>query len=977
MNCGWILENSCRNLKMSRQEFFSLSFRFRMLMKIPILLSLFLSYALAISGQCPDKDSLWHRLVYLRDSSHKPNKEVQSELIGWLEKMSHCPKNDSTYCFLLRRIGMTYYSQGDFLKAIDYFNHAVAVVLANVNKGSVDPEDLILSYNWLMVFYDSLKNDQEKMKTINKCIDVAVQLSRSRHLNLNSQLAYILALYKRTQYYFNIGDYYRCHEDARLCESLSLELARNASPPGGQKRIKEYASSSLGWSVQALLMLKNFKEAENMLTNKLDEYKKTRLSRYVGMVYGKLAEVAMQNGNYEKAESYLKEELKYEKASGLYFSCKQTLKALGEKIYFQHYHDPEMALHYYNLALAESKNLDEDPKTESAESLSILTDVANAHVQMGHFDSAFFYFQRAFDQIKPGINEQGILSSSPQAVMEYKKIHYLTGLVIDKGDAYWKKFLSTLKSEDIRTAAQIYKAADHLLDKVKTQLADLNSKLFWRSDSRRLYEHAIEASYLEKNPDDAFYFFEKSRAVLLNDQISEQNKISSNDILKMSQLKRTILTLSQKRDHSSPSSGEYMQLQTEVIAKNREMDELVQTLKRHNPLYYQSFFDTSFVTLADVKRNLLKDHQALVEIFDGDSSAFSLLITASSVYFNKLDNIDLDTTVRNYVGMISDQKMLNKRYLAYIKTANHLYQLIFKNLPLPKGRIIISPDGPYFPFEALVTSTTPQPTFFLGDHAVSYTYSARYLMNEFAKSDEASADGLLGVAPVQYSSSLDLVSLNGSDISLGRISSNFANSNLFIRDRATRNNFLGAYSRYKVIQLYTHASATSGRGEPCIDFADSSLYLSELLPENKPLTKLVILSACETGKGQLFQGEGVFSFNRGFALLGIPSSVINLWSVDNLATYELTESFHKYISAGMPLDIALQKTKIDYISKQSKTNQLPFYWASMVVVGKSDPVTVEKKKSWAWITVWTALGGMAMLFFWQWKESRKSSNKGS
>ena len=56
------------------------------------------------------------------------------------------------------------------------------------------------------------------------------------------------------------------------------------------------------------------------------------------------------------------------------------------------------------------------------------------------------------------------------------------------------------------------------------------SKLFWRSDSRRLYENAIEACYLQNNLDDAFYFFEKSRAVLLQDQLNEQHWSGQNKI---------------------------------------------------------------------------------------------------------------------------------------------------------------------------------------------------------------------------------------------------------------------------------------------------------------------------------------------------------------------------------------------------------------------------------------------------------------
>ncbi|HEX4849337.1 MAG TPA: CHAT domain-containing tetratricopeptide repeat protein [Puia sp.] len=939
---------------------------------IPLI---FLSHALPSEGQCPDKDSLWKRLVYLRDSSHTPIKEVQSELLACMEQMSNCGKDDSTYGFLLRRIGMTYYAQADYLKAIDYFNHSVDVVLANTNKGSVNPEDLIVSYYYLGIFYDALNNEQEKMKAINKCIDESVQLSLSRRLIPNSQISYIFALYERIQYFFNTGDYYSCLEDALMCEKLSLEFVRNPSTTKYHELLNGYASSSLGWSVQALLELKKFPDAEKLLTNKLDEYKKSGRPEYVAMIYGQLANVEMHNGNFERALSYFQQELKYEKVTRNYFNYKQTLKTIGENIYFDHYKNPEMAIQYYRDAISVTDKFNIRSKIDSAESLRIFTNFANAYVYKGYYDSAFSYYQKAFDQIKPGINEQGILSRSAEEMMEIKKVHYLTSLVIDKGDAYWKKYLTTNKLEDIKRAAKIYKTADRLLDKIKTQQSDLKSKLFWRSDSRRLYEHAIEVSYLENNPEDAFYFFEKSRAVLLNDQINAQGKISANDNLKLAQLKRRILSLENDRSNTSPASQQYIQLQNEIFAKNRELDDLSQSIKRNNPLFYQSIFDTSFITIADVRSKLLKDHQALLEIFDGDSSAYTLLVIASKTYLNRLVKKDLDSTIGKCIALIQDQSILNKNYSSFIKTSNHLYQLIFNHVELPSGRIIISPDGPYFPFEAMVTTISNEPAFLLDNHAISYTYSARYLMNEFSNDETSVPENFLGIAPVQYAPSFSMVNLIGSDASLNRIGSNFNNSRILVSNQASRKNFLQAYSKYKIIQLYTHATANTKLGDPYINFADSALYLSELIPQDKPRTKLVILSACETGIGEIYQGEGVFSFNRGFALLGIPSSVINLWSVDNLATYELTESFNEYISEGMPIDVALQKAKLDYISKESKINRLPYYWAAMVVVGKSDPVIIEKKESWGGIVIWTGIAGFVLFMLWTMTGKMRRSSK--
>ena len=159
---------------------------------------------------------------------------------------------------------------------------------------------------------------------------------------------------------------------------------------------------------------------------------------------------------------------------------------------------------------------------------------------------------------------------------------------------------------------------------------------------------------------------------------------------------------------------------------------------------------------------------------------------------------------------------------------------------------------------------------------------------------------------------------------------------------ASKNNFLKDYYKYKIIQLYTHATDSGYTGEPMIYFSDSVLSLSDLFYENKPATNLIVLSACETAGGKLYNGEGVFSFNRQFAALGIPSSVSNLWQADDQSTYKITELFYKYLVKGIPLDVALQKAKKEFKSISSKEKNLPYYWAASILVGQGNPIPLQK-----------------------------------
>jgi len=379
---------------------------------------------------------------------------------------------------------------------------------------------------------------------------------------------------------------------------------------------------------------------------------------------------------------------------------------------------------------------------------------------------------------------------------------------------------------------------------------------------------------------------------------------------------------------------------------------LQETIQTNNPLYYQNFVEKKFISIRDVQEIILKDRQALFEWFNGDSAVYILGVTAGKCSLKSINKKNFDSLSSALSLYISDPNLLNENLQKYLSAAHDLYQLIFQDIDVPGGRIIISPDGKYLPVEALVTSLRPV-TYFLEDHAVSYTYSARYLLNTFNASSSAYHETFMGIAPLKFAG---LPDLKGSDQSLNKVESYFNNATSYIGNNASRNNFLNEFYKYRIIQLYTHATDSGSAGEPMIYFSDSALNLSDLLPEKKPATALIVLSACQTASGKVYSGEGVFSFNRSFAALGIPSSVSNLWRADDRSSYRITELFYQYLAGGMPVDVALQEAKKEFIKTSTlREYQLPYYWAAPILVGKTDKISIQKKQS------WVGIAGIALL----------------
>lgn len=890
-------------------------------------------FVLSLSAQCPDRDFLWKKLIFIRDADTSSPDQQLKELLNYEEKIKDCPyRNDSTHAYLLQRIGVVYYKLADFLHAASYTNAAIAIINNNLAKPSINPNGLIDCYYNLKIYYDSLNQVIEKYAAIDSCLILAVNAK-----NITMDIMSILKM--KVDHLYDIGDYQGSMENAKVGETLTKTYIHG-------KDSMESIIFFLLSEVKVLFVFGNYDAAEKLLSNKIAECKAIGATENMGIIYDKLGVVQFMKKNYKESLSFFQQAFNYEMKSEHYASSKTILNNIGYNIYYKHFNNADMALAAYRKALGIRTDKLEF-KIDEIERINIINNIANIYAEKGLYDSSLKYFQQAFDQIKPGLNESGLLTTSVNDFIQYKKIDVLNDLMIDKANVYLKKYEATKQSEDFNHAMFIYKTADHFLDRIKTEQFELVSKLFWRKNTRRLYENAIEACFLHDDPVEALNFFERSRAVLLNDQVSQLSKISSDDILKQAKLKKKILQLQKAQNAIDSSTPKYADLQTEIFTSNHELERLEQIIKQKNPLYYQSFFDTSSVRLPYIQQNLLKEQQALVELFSGDSAVYSLIITPNKTNLNKIDKKDFDSTANVYISYLSNLSQLNRKFANYIETAHHLYDLIFRDNLIPPGRIIISPDGQYFPFESLITTASSPPVYFLNDHAVSYTYSARYLLNDFAVNTSHATGNFLGVAPIQYDSSFSLPSLQGSDLSLSKISPYFSETKNLLNDQATKNNFLEQYSKYAIIQLYTHASDSSRNQEPVIYFTDSALYLSELIAENKPFTRLIVLSACETGNGKLYQGEGVFSFNRGFASIGIPSSVSNLWAVDNQSTYQITELFYKYLSAGMPVDIALQKAKLEFMLHASKGNRLPYYWAASIVVGKTDPINYKKTYSWA------------------------------
>ena len=373
----------------------------------------------------------------------------------------------------------------------------------------------------------------------------------------------------------------------------------------------------------------------------------------------------------------------------------------------------------------------------------------------------------------------------------------------------------------------------------------------------------------------------------------------------------------------------------------------------------------------------------MLEYMLGDSSIYLFLVSQQDIVTHKVAlDFDVKTLVSDMRQAITDMMNLEiERAIAtqnYISAARALYDSIFQPIAhriIPRyKKLIIIPDGELsdLPFDALLKERPDdieefsEFAYLVKDLQISYNYSATLLeeMEQKKHVSPKSRELWLGVAPeftgrpLQDVPNLKLAPLVYNKEEIDSIKKKIGGA-VLVGDKARETSVLQQASNYKILHLSTHGQADSIIGENSFlafseipnGVEDEILFTRELY--NQRLNNdLVVLSACETGIGELRRGEGVISLSRGFSYAGAKSIVTSLWQVKELPTKELLTSFYnKLIAQELSKGEALRQAKLEMINSEGPE---PYYWAGFIPIGDMSPIASPKKDRSIWL--WLILG---------------------
>lgn len=201
----------------------------------------------------------------------------------------------------------------------------------------------------------------------------------------------------------------------------------------------------------------------------------------------------------------------------------------------------------------------------------------------------------------------------------------------------------------------------------------------------------------------------------------------------------------------------------------------------------------------------------------------------------------------------------------------------------------------------------------------------------------------------------ELSALSGSKQEINEISK-YTRVTKYIGKKATKKAFQKEITKSDIIHLATHGILSSGNPmNNRILFhqanTDTELHLYEVL--NMTInSRMVVLSACETGSGDTQEGEGIMSLTRGFHYAGTPQLIMSLWSAFDLPAVKIMEGFYRELANNAKLADALRTSKLEYLSQAKSSESSPGLWANYQLSGVNDYLPLKSKNNWMiWVSI--------------------------
>lgn len=467
-------------------------------------------------------------------------------------------------------------------------------------------------------------------------------------------------------------------------------------------------------------------------------------------------------------------------------------------------------------------------------------------------------------------------------------------------------------------------------------------------------------------PFDALLAVERGRARALLDVLSgrsPQNSLTDDQRARERVLTQSVRSLASQLDTllsaPRPDRAHVAALELDLKRARLEREAYTMALYAAKPDLQIARGAAPEITRDDVSR-LLTPSTAIVSFVLDNELTWAYVVTGGPGGI-KVSAKSLGVSAARMTALANEfSGMVASRNLGFSGPARRLYDLMFvasglEPLLAGKSQLIVVPDGALWrvPFQAL---QTPRDTFVLEERAISYAPSIASLAalerRRRARPERqpflvALGDPAIATASNRGGSPARLPQAAREVRALGKLYGE-ERSRVLVAEDATEAGLRGALNRASVVHVATHgiiddvspmyshlmlAPASEGNSS-----ADGRLEAWELM--NLGLNAdLAVLSACETARGPVGDGEGVIGLSWSLFAAGASAAVVSQWEVDSASTTALMIAFHerllltpsngRAVAAPEALRVAAMRLM------RGPAYRHPFYWAGFVVIGAS------------------------------------------
>jgi CHAT domain-containing protein/tetratricopeptide (TPR) repeat protein len=871
----------------------------------------------------------------------------------------------------LNYIGEVYLAQGKYDKAMGYFQQALVIFteLGKLPDGDRSYEGYTLQY--IGETYDKKGQYEQALKTYQQALDTFRKLSNSSKNNYESlRTSEYLTLNAIGAVYFRLGEYRKALTFYQ--ESLAIHREQRSYIGEAQTlnnmgviyaNLSQYAQA-LDYYQQALAIIRQrtvYRGDEAAILNNiaalyfsLGEYPKAlNFSQQASEIYKKLSSQELPGVN-TKAMDLLYDVLGKSSLNPTFLSKGLAVRAgVGNILNPEGIVRAGEALNLNNIGqIYRNQGQDEKALTLYQQALAIYKEIGNrlgqgitlnnigqVYDNLRQYEQALNFHQQALAIYKEEGDKAGIgvaLSNIGQVYEQQNKlsqalnlyqqalaIHREIGDKSGEGIALRNIGYILLKTGKITEAITTLQEAIKVMESLRPGLSDANKVSIFEAQSLS-YRFLQKALISQNKINEALETSERGRARAFVELLAK--RISNQE---------TENPASQSVNIQPPTISQIKQ-----IASNQKATLVQYSLISEQELYIWVIKPTGEINFRQV--NLTSGSPNITEVPKLSPSPNNESSQSSASQATKLAN-KVQETRNSLFSLSQTNAKTNLKQLHQL-----LIQPIADLLPTqPDSRVIFIPQKELFlvPFPALIDTKN---SYLIENYTILTAPSIQVLdltNQKRQKNQQNSSQTALVIGNPQMPSLSfkigeppeQLSQLPGSEAEAKAIGT-LLNVQPIIGNQATKDAFKQKISTAKIIHLATHGllNDIEGMGFPGAialspSGTDKGLLTSTEIFDLKLNAELVVLSACDTGRGRI-TGDGVIGLSRAFISAGTPSLIVSLWPIPDDSTAFLMPEFYRQLKQQTDKSKALRSAMLVTMKKYPE----PKNWAAFTLIGEAD-----------------------------------------